>query len=207
MEANRNGNVYLWTFTFGALISVKEGRRRWSQFLRNLRRWKKRGGVDLAGLRVFELHPGGHGLHIHVLTTCYLQVQAVRAMWNHCGGGRVHVKPIPYERRHYVGKYLRKQGRPECFRGARMWQAFGDISHLKVSEVRIESNWTRVYNALANSLSFFRGMKWFERVQAVENVERGLPWYYALKVLPSPSEPGACDPQRSEDLPLAFGAY
>ena len=46
---------------------VAEGRRCWSEFLRKLRKRKKRQGLDFQGLRVFELPPGGQGLRLRAV--------------------------------------------------------------------------------------------------------------------------------------------
>ena len=44
--------LYMWTFTFAAVLDVKATRKKWNHLLTLLkRRWPK-----LAGLRVFELH-------------------------------------------------------------------------------------------------------------------------------------------------------
>lgn len=194
LPVSSHGNLYLWTFTFAEVIDVAEGRRRWSEFLRALRKERKnRGQAKLKGLRVFELHPGGHGLHIHVATGCFMHVNQVRRLWFSVGGGRIHVKPIAPQRASDLSKYLRKQGRPECFKGARMWAAFGGADHTRVKDITIESNWTRTYAALCASLGFFSKLPWFQRCTAVANVERDLPWNF-----------GFCD--RWGDPVLAAGA-
>ncbi len=187
LPVSPKGNLYLWTFTFAEVLDVAEGRRRWSVFLRNLRRRKKY--VTFYGLRAFELHGGGHGLHIHAVSPCYLQVTEVRRLWRLSGGGRIHVKPIPPERASYIAKYLSKSGRPECFKGVRMWAAFGGQVHTKVKDVVIESNWTKAYQFLDATVrttcgKTFKKLRWFERLRAVENVLTGLPWYTALPYAP-----------------------
>jgi hypothetical protein len=196
LPVSKNGHLYLWTFTFADVIDVSEGRKRWSAFLRKLRKRKRY--LKFHGLRVFELHPGGHGLHIHVLTPCFLQVNVVRGVWRSCGGGRVHVLPIPPNRAGYLGKYLRKQGRPECFKGARMWAAFGGCDHTKVKDIRVESNWTRAYALLKSTVrtlcgKTFQSLRWFERLRAVENVLEGLPWYTFLNYAPAHDSPAEID--------------
>jgi hypothetical protein len=180
---NTEGKVIMWTFTFKDVIAVSEGRRRWSKFLKRLRNHKRYHAFN--GLRVFELHPGGHGLHIHVLTSCSLWIKDVLQLWQACGGGRVGVLPIAADRTGYLGKYLRKQGRSECFKGVAMWRSFGGFPALKIKDTKVESNWTRIYAYLratarsACGLTFDK-LKWHERQQAVCNVERGLVWFYGL---------------------------
>ena len=193
IKPNKNGDVYLWTFTFEDTIDVALGRKAWSAFLKKLRRMKRY--IKFNGLRVFELHPGekgdpgGHGLHIHVITSCFLQVNQVRKLWVLFGGGRVHVKPIPAVSAGYLGKYLVKAGRSDCFKGARMWAAFGGCEHTKVKDVTIDSHWTQTYAFLKSTVRFtngmtFSGLRWWERLRAVANVQEGNPWYTALACAP-----------------------
>lgn len=187
IRPNRHGNIFLWTFTFAEALDVEEGRRRWSHFLDKIRKRKKYFGF--CGLRVFELHPGGHGLHIHVLTHCFLLHRVVREIWKSCGGGFVWVVPIPANRAKYAGKYLRKSGRPICFKGVRMWAAFGGMDHTRVKDVQVDSPWKRTYEFLAATVrtacgKAFRQLRWHERLRAVENVLTNLPWYWSLPYSP-----------------------
>jgi hypothetical protein len=67
--------LFLWTFTFKDLLSVKDTRKRWNYLLTLLlRRWPK-----LQGLRVFELHKE-HGLHVHLLTNQFIDVNEARRL-------------------------------------------------------------------------------------------------------------------------------
>jgi hypothetical protein len=187
LSPSRKGMLYMWTFTFVDALDVSVGRKAWSAFLKKLRERKRY--LKFNGLRVFELHPGGHGLHVHVVTSCFLQIALVRQLWGDLGGGRIHIKPIPPERAGYLGKYLRKQGRPLCFKGTRMWAAFGGCDHTRVKDVTIESNWTRAYTFLKETVRFtcgktFQGLRWFERLRAVENVLEGVSWYTSLACAP-----------------------
>jgi len=180
--------LYLWTFTFPEALDVDVARKRWSRFLKTFNMWRRRDGrgVDLRGLRVFELHPKGHGLHIHVLNRAFWGVDSVRRLWQlpGSGGGRVHVKRIPVSRAFYAGKYLRKAGRAECFRGVRMWASFGGLDYCRVRDVQVESNWTRTYRALKISLGqTFTQLRWWQRKCAVANVERYLPWHFGLGIV------------------------
>jgi hypothetical protein len=177
--------LYLWTFTFPEVLDVEVARKRWSRFLEAFSNWRRRAGrnVDLSGLRVFELHPRGHGLHIHVVNRAFWGVDSVRRLWQlpSVGGGRVHVKRIPVSRAYYAGKYLRKAGRPGCFRGVRMWAGFGGFNYCRVRDVQVESNWRRIYRALRASLGrTFTQLRWWQRKQAIANVEHFLPWHFGL---------------------------
>jgi hypothetical protein len=178
--------LYLWTFTFPEVLDVAVARKRWSRFLEAFSNWRRRAGrnLDLRGLRVFELHPKGHGLHIHVLNCSFWGVDSVRHLWQlpSVGGGRLHVKRIPVSRAFYAGKYLRKSGRPGCFRGVRMWAGFGGFDYCRVRDIQVESNWTRTYAALKASLGkTFTQLRWWQKKQAIANVERYLPWHFGLR--------------------------
>src|SRR5450432_3699641 len=153
LPVSARGHLYLWTFTFAECIEIVKARKRWSAFLKALRNERSRKGqVKLSGLRVFELHPGGHGLHIHVATGDFVHVNQVRRLWLTSGGDRIHVRAIAPERAGYLSKYLRKSGRPECFRGCRMWDAFGGADVCRIKDIIVESNWTRAYAALLATL-------------------------------------------------------
>jgi hypothetical protein len=192
--------LYLWTFTFPEALDVDVARKRWSRFLRTFNMWRRRDGrnLDLAGVRVFELHPKGHGLHIHVVNRAFWGVDSVRRLWQlpGSGGGRVHVKRIPVSRAHYAGKYLRKAARAECFKGVRMWAGFGGFGYCRVRDVQVESNWTRIYRVLRATLGrTFEQLRWWQRQCAVANVERDLPWHFGLIGCPGCTESTRLKPQ------------
>jgi len=74
--------LFLWTFTFKDLLAVKETRKRWNHLLTLLvRTWPQ-----LQGLRVFELHEE-HGLHVHLVTNQFIDVNRARAAGNASGMG------------------------------------------------------------------------------------------------------------------------
>lgn len=178
LPVNRKGHLYLWTWTFAELVAVPDARKRWSVFLKKFRRMKKYFGFQ--GLRVFEMHGGGHGLHIHVITANYLFVNDVRALWRSCGGGRIDVQPIPFERRHYIGKYLSKSGRPECLKGARLWDTFGGLEAVRCKDIEYQSDWTCAYKALVVMVEGFAAMPYRVKQYAVANVLCGRKWCLGL---------------------------
>src|SRR5258708_7537592 len=86
-------SLYMWTFTFAELLDIKATRKRWNHLLTLIRqRWPQ-----LCGLRVFELHEF-HGLHVHLVTNRFLDVNAARELAQRAGWGRIHVMRIPIER-------------------------------------------------------------------------------------------------------------
>lgn len=67
--------LYLWTFTFAEVLSVKDTRKRWNHLLTLLlQNWP-----EMRGLRVFELHKE-HGLHVHLVTNQFIDVNQARIL-------------------------------------------------------------------------------------------------------------------------------
>jgi hypothetical protein len=132
--------VYFWTFTFAAVHSDWEAMRMFSAFLNHLR---KTIGGDWSGVRVAELHPGGHGVHFHALLDRRLDVHIVRRVGRCYGIGRIHVEVAHGEESvKYLAKYLSKQREgPLCESGrnARRWASFGPIQGTRVSDLVNES--------------------------------------------------------------------
>jgi hypothetical protein len=171
----------MWTFTWENALDLDDTRAMWSKFLDLMRRRKKY--RDLCGLRVFQMHPGGHGLHVHLATGCYLFVNHIRALWRACGGGRIHVLPIAQNRVGYLARYLGRAGRPQCLKGARLWAKFGQFQATRVRDIKIESDWTKIYDSLGMAIGkTFFAMKWWQKGQAVRNVEFGRHWAFGLGV-------------------------
>ncbi|NRB76675.1 MAG: hypothetical protein HRU46_20125 [Verrucomicrobiales bacterium] len=158
------GKLYFWTFTFAEKLDIKETRRRWNYLLTLMRRrWP-----NLCGLRVYELHKS-HGLHVHLLTDSYLDVNAARSMAHKAGWGRIHVKRIPASKAGYLGKYLSKE-RPPCFQGWRLWAAFGkDWVPSKVKDIEVRNSFTRAYHHLKEKLEWDHDLNFFRRIDFVRN--------------------------------------
>lgn len=113
-------HAFLWTFTFPDTCSFEVGATRWSNLSKDLVRY-----FEFRGVRVFELHPGGHGLHIHVVTDRYYDVHKVLRLAKSHGLGRTNVKRLPANAVEYVAKYLSKQRRNPVLKGKRLWQCVG----------------------------------------------------------------------------------
>ena len=134
--------LYLWTFTFAELLGVKETRKRWNHLLTLLlRTWP-----NLQGLRVFELHKE-HGLHVHLVTNQFVDVNRARELAAQAGWGRIHVARMPSEHAGYLAKYLSKE-RPQCLKRWRLWAGFGaGWEWTKVKDVIRETLFTQIYRA------------------------------------------------------------
>jgi hypothetical protein len=109
--------------------------------------------AGLKGIRAFEMHPGGHGLHVHVVTESWFDVSEIRRLWTgratEWEGGRIHAARVPVAQAAYIGKYLSKSKRPPCLKGARLWAGVGGFETNKVRDIECRS-------ALANGIRFFR---------------------------------------------------
>lgn len=130
-ERLANRGLYMWTFTFAEVLDIKDTRKRWNHFLTLMkRRWP-----DLCGLRVFELHES-HGLHVHLITNRFVDVNECRPMAKKAGWGRVHVQRVSAERAQYLSKYLSKEREP-CLKRWRLWAGFGDWERVMVKDIEL----------------------------------------------------------------------
>lgn len=130
--------AYLWTFTFADVPDLSIAARRWSYLAKDLHR-----RLDFYGVRSFELHPGGHGLHVHFVTPLRYDVNAVRYYSDHHDFGRINVKAIPAVHATYVAKYLQKASRHPSLKGKRLWSCIGFKEGSKVKDIEIDSPLTR----------------------------------------------------------------
>lgn len=114
--------VRLWTFTVPDTVPPRITAGRWSKCQRDLVR-----ALSFQAVRVFELHPGGHGLHVHAVTPHFYPVDAMRVITTLHRFGRINVANIPADRAEYVCKYLSKQfWRPyKELSGMRLWACVG----------------------------------------------------------------------------------
>jgi len=157
--------LYLWTFTFKELLAVKETRKRWNHLLTLLlRQWP-----NLQGLRIFELHQE-HGLHVHLVTNQFIDVNRARELATQAGWGRIHVTPMPSEHSAYLATYLSKE-RPECLYRWRLWAGFGKgWEWSKVNDVVRETLFSRIYQACKKWKDWTRRGQFFERMDCVRRI-------------------------------------
>lgn len=156
------GRLYFWTFTFKEKLDITETRKRWNHLLTLMKRkWPK-----MCGLRVFELHQS-HGLHVHLLTDRFIDVNTARTLAARAGWGRIHVKRIPATKAGYLGKYLSKE-RPECFKRWRLWAAFGkDWTSTKVGNLEKRSAFSTVYHHFKDKFNWEGNRGFFHRMAMV----------------------------------------
>jgi hypothetical protein len=161
----KDDRLFLWTFTFTDVLSVKDTRKKWNYLLTLLlRAWPM-----LQGVRVFELHEE-HGLHVHVVTNSFIDVNRARLLAEKAEWGRIHVKRIPAGRVSYLAKYLSKE-RAECLKRWRLWAGFGaGWEWTKVKDVVSESIFSRVYRACKESWGWMGKDRFFERMSTVRQL-------------------------------------
>ncbi len=138
----------LWTFTVPFVQPPRVTAHMWSLLQRDLVR-----GLHFQAVRVFELHPRGHGLHVHAITPHFYPVDFVRAISREHGWGRIHVKLIPSCVAGYVTKYLSKQfWRPfKELAGMRLWACVGrdeDWNGVSCKNVVYDSPSTSFFRAI-----------------------------------------------------------
>lgn len=146
----RARRVYMWTFTFREVIADDVAMKSW-QHLNVLltRSYKADGGCP--GVRVVEVHPGGHGLHFHALIARRLDVDFVRRLAVRAGFGRIHVQKCKQSAAAYCGKYLTKRD-DGLKRGTRRWGMIAGFKGTRVRDIVVESdladNCRRTYQVL-----------------------------------------------------------
>lgn len=157
--------LFLWTFTFKELLAVKETRKRWNHLLTLLlRTWPK-----LQGLRVFELHEE-HGLHVHLITNQFIDVNRARELATQTEWGRIHVMRMPSEQAGYQAKYLSKE-RPECLYRWRLWAGFGKgWKWTKVRDVIRGTLFSRIYGACKEWKRWTGRDEFFQRMELVRRI-------------------------------------
>lgn len=146
----------MWTFTVPNRQPARITASMWRRTAYELKR-----SCGFNGIRVFEIHPNGHGLHVHVVTGKYFNVNAVRKVTNRMGWGRIHVCRIKQgvacgSRMGNVGRYLAKylvkgqKLRKEWgLKGFRMWAAFGGLKdYIRCSQVSIDTPVKRLMSLL-----------------------------------------------------------
>lgn len=155
LDALVEGHRYcrLWTFTLPGKDAIlpRQAGRMWGNLQRRLVR-----EVGFFGVRAYELHPGGHGLHVHAVAAKYFDVNHVRSIAKACGFGRVHVCCIPCDKARYIGKYLSKQQRYPELKGMRLFARVGASKFRGVPTKNIEciSAQGKIFRKFFEALSY-----------------------------------------------------
>jgi hypothetical protein len=138
--------VRMWTFTMPGLYKPKETAKAWVSLRKELQRV-----LGFWGIRVYELHPGGHGLHVHLVTSGWFNVNAVRVIVERLGWGRVNVR-LMNGGISYVAKYLHKASRSGVLKGLRLWDIVGQklapFIRTRIKDVESDTTVGRAYRSL-----------------------------------------------------------
>jgi len=131
------GQVFLWTFTF------KETMADWQVGPATALLFRDIGRMfcgNIGGVRVYEVHPGGHGLHVHALLNRWVPAAAVWRIARKHGLGRVDVVRCKSQGASaYLAKYLSKSA-ASLYPGTRRWQSWGNAKHVRVRSVTYETS-------------------------------------------------------------------
>lgn len=127
--------VYFWTFTFKECMPDWWYPRHWDLFNKALQNLH---GGWLPGVRVIEVHPGGHGLHYHALLGVRLNIHlAVRVGKRYGIGQFMDPKQADIGSVMYLAKYLTKK--EELYKGMRRWGCMGGFVPVRVRDIEVES--------------------------------------------------------------------
>jgi len=132
---------HLWTHTTPDVIPDKWFGIRHSRLVTNIRNASRAGSIpaNWGGVRVFEIHPGGHGLHAHWVMRGYMDWHVVSDCAKRAGFGRVHVDPKPVTKKtaYYLANYLAPSA--DLF-GVRRWANIGTYDGIGGRDLEITSN-------------------------------------------------------------------
>jgi len=131
--------VYFWTITWKSVMPDFRYPLLFRQFMTEL--CHRHGGL-LYGLRVIEVHPGGHGLHYHLIVNLRMGIRLVRAIGKKYGIGFCWVTQCyKKEDAYYLGKYLSKDS--ELSPGMRRWGTIGGFTPSRVRDLHVDSTFHR----------------------------------------------------------------
>lgn len=122
-----NDTCYLWTVTARSLVPDSWFGNMHSRFMKNMNHAARDGKIHewWGGVRVFEPHPGGHGLHSHLVLKNRMPWRVVEACAHKAGLGRinVHNDPVGIGAIYYLAEYLGKSAKEMS--GVRRWACVG----------------------------------------------------------------------------------
>lgn len=135
---------HLWTLTTAKALPDSYYGNMHSNLMRMLRDDLRSGLLkSFGGVRVVEVHPGGHGLHYHWVIRGRVSVDHIRKRATACGFGRIHVDPRPCSP--WVAPYLAKYLVKDRVRGVRSWSCIGDYTGYKGRDIEFSSRSIEVY--------------------------------------------------------------
>jgi len=127
LDLLQHDTCYFWTVTMKERQPDSYFGNMHGRFMRNMGHAAASGRIHewWGGVRVFEPHPGGHGLHSHLILRNRMPWEVVKDCAELAGLGRVNVHPkkveLPLVR--YLCKYLTKSAKEMS--GVRRWACVG----------------------------------------------------------------------------------
>jgi hypothetical protein len=140
----QNNRVYFWTLTFKEVYSDWRYLPKWHFIMNALVGGPKSAALcpGLQGIRVTEIHPGGHGLHFHLLVNRRIELDMLHQIGDRVGLGRCSVQLVRHSHSNHVANYLIKymcKQHGQLTKGMRAWSTFGGFRGTKVRSVEIDS--------------------------------------------------------------------
>ncbi len=130
-----NDTCYFWTVTAKSRVPDSWFGNMFNKFNVNMHHASRDGKlIQYAGLRVFEPHPNGHGLHAHLVLRNRLPHSVVADCATRAGLGFVFVrsKACDMGTASYLCKYLMKD---KTMLNVRRWACIGDFDGVKKNEI------------------------------------------------------------------------
>lgn len=130
------GRLYFWTFTFKHTYNLWEYMALWDIFTKAFEHLATEQG--LYGIRVCQLHPGGHGLHFHCLFNQYIDA---RRVWVLCRKWQMgcDAKKVPQaewmNHVRYMCRYLTRDAEKFPIHIRRVGSMWGFPMHVKTDVV------------------------------------------------------------------------
>jgi len=152
----------LWTITLREQLPHGTGMSLLSHALKTLT------SCGLRGVRVWELHPQGHGVHMHIVTDKFLPVSRVRQTLHQLDPhvGRIHVCRLHPDATCYAAKYLSKSQRENSTKARRLWAWFGP---------KLDSHGKRMHQRVSTVICRSRDA---DLIRA--HMQKGLSWHAAI---------------------------
>jgi len=125
------GRVSFWCFTFKKKRDINAAFVAWD----NLNRAMKRESPHWKGVRVAEVHPGGHGVHFHALLSGFIPFELVNEVGARFGFGHTSCEEANPGSIDYLAKYLTK---PQPLLGRRRrWGCIGGYKGTRVRDIEV----------------------------------------------------------------------
>jgi len=144
---------YMWTLTFAKTYPDSWCGNMHSKLVTKLLlddKAGKMGKQGFGGVRVSELHPGGHGIHFHWIIRGRLSLELVKRRAKESGFGHIFIardannrfRKVDVGAAGYVAKYLTKGDR---LHGVRTWACIGNYTGVKTVDIQFESKKNEVF--------------------------------------------------------------